>query len=49
MKKIFVVTKLVEAHSLVDALKKEKITEPMQVVLSEYSQNQWAEEVSPNE
>lgn len=49
MKKIFVVTKLVEAHSVVDALKKEKVTEPSFVSLSEYSQAQWAEEVSPDE
>ena len=49
MKKIFVITKLVEAHSVVDALKKEKVTEPSCIELSVYSQSQWAEEVSPDE
>jgi len=46
MKKIYIVTKYVVAHSAQDAVEKEKKQAPDSVGMSEYSLNQWAESLS---
>jgi hypothetical protein len=47
MKKIYVVSKFVIAHSVTDAIEKEKKLPVDNVSLSEYSLGQWAEIESP--
>lgn len=48
MKKIFVVTKYVVAHSATDAIEKEKKLPVDSVSLSDHSYTQWAEEELPS-
>jgi len=47
MKKIYVVTKFVIAHSTVDAIEKEKKQPVDNVSISDYSLGQWAEQELP--